>query len=822
MYPAFEPVGQMMFQILSSRAFLFGGGALLLFLFLVLSPEAKGQVDTLHKGATTEGKEFWVVFQKNFRDYIEESGTNALKPSEPLFLELFITSNERARGTIEVKGIGFKRDFTVNKGEVINIQIDSAAQVRKSEVIEELAVHIVSDEPIAVYGLSHRYQTTDTYLAYPETVLGKSYRVMGYKWLANDLLSQMAVIAVEDNTSVTITPSTKTRGGKAAGKPFTIKMDRGEVYQVIPEFNPSRTSDLTGSLIEADKPVAVFSGHNCAYVPSNQYKACNLLVEQMPPLQSWGRQFFVGTLAGRQSSVIRVLAEEDGTEIFENNMKVATLNAGQFYENSNLKVNTMLTSTKPVLVSQFSKGFTVPDPITGSADSVGDPMMIIVAPTEQFLDGYRFATPVKGSWDHYVNIIAPTESISSIRLNGEPISPSRFEKFGISRYSIAQVLIPYGTYSITGNQPFGLYSYGFGYADKIYDAYGNGGGQSMVQVVEAPDRFPPMLEAEYDNGDRVVNGIVRDDRVNDLGIESIDVIEFDNAKVDVPDFVQGAPQVPVKIRSVIERQNALVRFRLTDRAGNSVVKTVCLQYDEFGDTLAIAILDGNASCSFAPPIYIGGYFNYSAIDNHVTVEEGASLLDNPVPLYGNHGVPAYGIGAFASYVWQGNINLTGRIGLDFWSNDAFGYWPDSAGQTAEDGTPVVEEFQLHRRTAYLTLAPGIRFFPFNKQTYLFGTMNIALPISTTETYSRTVLSPSNFVYENGENRLVDYEGGGSGFGIGFIPEAGVGVTLPVSGDLTVFGELGAGLTLNSIAPGRGWTGTWLLGRVGATKTFRFQ
>ena len=790
---------------------------ILIVLLLLLLPDSnlKAQVDTIHAGATTEGKEFWIVFQKNFRDFIEDGGTSALKPSEPLVLELFITSDERAKGTIEVEGIGFVRDFTVNAGEVINIHVDSAAQLRSSEKIEKLAVHIVSDEPIAVYGLSHRYQTTDTYLAYPVTVLGKSYRVMGYKWLASDLLSQMAVIAVEDNTKVSITPSAKTRGGKRAGVPFEITLDRGEVYQVIPDFNPGRPSDLTGSLIESDKPVAVFSGHNCAYVPVNDYKACNLLVEQMPPLQSWGRQFFVGTLAGRQSSVIRVLASEDATEIFENNIKVATLNTGEFYENPNLKVNTMLTATKPVLVSQFSKGFTVPDPLTGIADSVGDPMMIVVAPTEQFLDGYRFATPVKGSWDHYINIIAPTESIGSLRLNGQPIDAARFQKFGISRYSIAQVLIPYGTYSISGSQPFGLYSYGFGYADKIYDAYGNGGGQSMVQVIEAPDRFPPMLEGEYDEVGRIVNGIVRDDRVNYLGVESIVVTDFDNAKVDIPEFVKGAPQVPVKMRTVIEGLSAYAKFRLTDRAGNTAIKTVCLRYDEFGDTLIINILDGDASCTFAPPIYIGGYFNYSAIDNHVTLEEGAESLNNPVTLHGSHGMPAYGIGAFGRYAYKGNLHLTGRVGLDFWSNDAFGY----SSRQAEDGTPILEEFQLHRRTAFLTLAPGIRFFPFNVQTYLFGSLNLSLPVSTTETYSRTIQSPSNYVYSNGENRLVEYEGGG--FGIGLMPEAGVGVALPFGGDMTIFGEFGAGFTLNSVAPGRGWTGTWLLGRVGATKTFRF-
>lgn len=796
---------------------------LFLSVFCVSASELSAQeMDTLHRGATTEGREFWVVFQKNFRDYVADDKTDELRPAEPLNLELFITSSKKARGYVEVKGIGFRQDFTVNAGQVINIPVDSAAQLRTSERVEDLAVHIVSDEPIAVYGLSHRYQTTDTYLAYPVDVLGKSYRVMGYKWLADDLLSQMAVIATEDNTKVVITPSIRTQGGKPAGTPFTITLNKGQAYQVMPRFDPTREGDLTGSLIEADKPIAVFSGHNCAYVPERGWKACNILVEQIPPLQSWGRQFFVGTLAGRASSVIRVLAADDSTEVFENNRMVARLGSGQFYENPNLSQNTMLTANKPILVAQFSKGFTAPNMGSSRADSVGDPMMIIVAPTEQFLSNYRFATPVKGSWEHYINIIAPTESIGSLRLNGEPIESSRFTKFGISRYSVAQVLIDYGTYSISGNQPFGLYSYGFGYADKIFDAYGNGGGQSMIQVVESPDRLPPMVEATNDVVPRQVAGVVRDDRVNDLGIEKIEVTEFENAKVEVPTFEKGAPQVVIRIRPVFEKQNGSVRLSLTDRAGNVGVKTLCMQYDEFGDTLIVTVLDGNESCPFAPPVFLGGEFKYSVMDNHVTLPVGAELLNNPVELQGSPGTPVYGISAFGSMFWKGNISLTARVGLEFWKGDAYGYWPDSLAQRAEDGTPVLEEFQLHRSTAFLTLVPGIRYFPFNRQTYLFGNLALNIPLAVNERYTRTVLNPSNFVYESGSNQMTVYEGDGpSGFPLVIAPETGIGVTFPVR-NITVFGELGAGFTLTPIAPGRDWTTTYLFGKIGGTMTFRLK
>lgn len=778
--------------------------------------------DSIRTGVTTEGKEFWVVFQKNFRDYTENQSTRALEPAEPLFLELFITSSKAVRGYVEIEGIGFRRDFSLPAGEVISIKIDSAAQLTSSEEIEKLGVHIVADQAVAVYGLSHRHQTTDTYLAYPIDVLGTTYRAIGYKWLAKDLMSQMAVIATEDDTHVKITPSTRTLGGRPANQPFTVTLNKGEAYQVIPYFDVNKASDLTGSLIESDKPVAVFSGHNCAYVPDVAYKACNILVEQIPPVQSWGRQFYVGTLAGRSASVIRVMAAEDGTEVFENNSMVAQLDAGEFYENPNLNRNTMLTANHPILVAQFSKGFTVPDPTTGRADSVGDPMMIMVAPTEQFLSSYRFATPVKGSWQHYINIVAPTESLGSLRLNGEAINPARFQKFGISRYSVAQLLIPYGTYSITGNKPFGLYSYGFGYADKIYDAYGNGGGQSMIQIVKAPDIVPPSLEATPDMTIRAINGIIRDDRLNDLGIEEVRVVEFDNLTIDIPEFERGAPQATARIRTITEGQNAYARLELVDRAGNTATKMLCVQYDEFGDTLMVTVSEGDEPCAFAPPIYIGGYFRYSVIDNNVTIPAASELIDNPVLLKGAHGQPAYGVGAYASLPYDAKWHLTGRIGLDFWSGDAYGYWPDSAAPRADDGTPVVEEFQLHRNTTYLTLSPGVRYFPLNMRSYVFGTLNIGLPLGINDRYTRTILSPSEYVYENGRNRQVEYEGDGpTGFSIVMVPEIGIGADLPIDKSFTIFGELGAGFTLNSISPERGWRNSWLFGRIGATKVFRF-
>ncbi len=763
---------------------------------------------------TTEGREFWVVFQKNFRDFVSDDKTQASRPADPLQLELFITSSENARGYVEIRGLGFRRDFIVDAGRVINIPIDTAAQVRSSERIEDLAVHIVSDQPVAVYGLDRRFQTTDTYLAHPVNVLGKTYRAMGYTWLQNDLLSQMAVIATENDTRVTITPSVRTQKGRPPGVPFDVKLNRGDVYQVIPKYDPSGNSDLTGTLIESDKPIAVFSGHNCAYVPDPKVKACNLLIEQLPALQSWGRQFFVGTLAGRSSAVIRVLATNDSTHVFENNRLVATLNAGQFYENKNQTQHTMLTADQPVLVAQYSKGF-------DNGDNVGDPMMIMIAPTEQFLASYRFATPVRGSWHHYINVVVPTHTLDSLFLDDKAVDRKLFQPFGLSRYSIGQIEVSFGTHVIRGPEPFGLYSYGFGYDDASYDAYGNGGGQSMEQVIFSPDTIPPSMDAKLNSGLGFVSAIARDDRLNDLGLDEVRVLDAENLDVNLPKFESGVPQVPLRLTIGDRKQNAYVRFRLRDRAGNSAYVTICAKYSAVGDSFSLQVLDNGRSCDFARDLMIGGFVKYSVIDNRVSIPAGSSPIGNPVELKGAHGMPAWGIGGYAEYLYANNLYLTGRVGFDLWRGDAYGYWPDSLGTTLPDGRRVVEEFKLHRLNVMLTLGAGAQWYFVDRRFYLFGLLNLSVPFVTSETLTRSILSPSSASYPGGNGgTMTMYDGGGpSGLALVVVPELGLGSSLELSNGWRIFGELGAGYSITSISPERDWIISYLFARTGAKIRF---
>jgi hypothetical protein len=417
---------------------------------------------------TNEGTEFWLCFERNYKD--SPLGT---KSKNDLRIELFIVGNKESKVRIEIDGINFRQEVIVLAGAVTNVPLDASAQVKGLDSSERLAVHIISDNPIIVYGLSHRFQTTDTYLGLPVSVLGKEYRVMCYSY-SEGLLSQFAIIATEDQTTVTITPTLPITKGHPAGQPYTIKLRRGDVYQVSSDINTSTNGDLTGSYIVSDKKIAVFSGHQCAYVPEG-IVGCNHLVEQLPPVSTWGSHFNIGMLEGRSKYVIRVVAAQNNTKIYENSTLVATIDAGQFYENSSVQQNVQLTANHPILVAQYSQGFL-------NGDKLGDPMMLIVSPEEQYLKKYTFATPKIGTWNHYVNVIVPSDAIESLRLDSRPIDPTTVKISELGKYSLAQIKIQYGSHTIVAAKPFGIYSYGLGYNDDAYDAYGNMGGQSFIEA----------------------------------------------------------------------------------------------------------------------------------------------------------------------------------------------------------------------------------------------------------------------------------------------------------------------------------------------------
>jgi len=761
------------------------------------------QATTSNEYKNSEGKEFWICFQKNYKESKQSSSRDELQ------LELFISGDNNAKVTIEIKGINFKTEVNVKKDQVLNIPLPVEAQVLSSEQVEPLGISIKSDNPITVYGLNRRFQTTDSFLCFPIEVLGKEYRAIAY-YVSDGLMSQFAIVATENNTEVNILPSVHTTKNQA-NQLYKVRLNRGEVYQVVARNDPSNKCDLSGSIIKANKKIAVFSGHQCAYVPQ-KILACNHLIEQMPPVPSWGKHFYIGKLQGRSFYTYRVLANEPDTRIFEDDKLIKTLKIGEFYESISNR-NIQITADKPVLVAQYSQGFR-------NSDSIGDPMMIMVSPTQQFLKHYRFATPVNGQWRHYINVVSPSNSVGTILLNGKQVDTTKFVVFGKSRYSIACIEVPFGTHIIQGALPFGMYSYGFGFGKDAYDAYGTMAGQSFVDYEPAVDSLPPIAKCE--NLNSYAELTFWDDRVDDTGILSIKVLESDYLTANIPDIEAASPRATFNVTPQFFDASGRIVFEALDIALNKSIFTLCYSYDLQSNKFIFKFNDGIVNdCASDPGWYIGALLKLSANMHSSTFSSSSNVIS-----YGNFS-DGFGMGGFGGLYLghriKGPFILSARLNLENYGGNIESADSNISKVRTESGE--LKTFQEARVISldglFLNMNLACEYY-FNPSIYALGGLNLSYSLSNAITYQQIILTPSDFTYSDASRSFVieDVKNLNSMNKLRLGIFAGIGFLIPVNYRFNLFTEAYYNHSLSNIIDDGNWKINNLSLNLGARFRFR--
>ncbi len=720
-----------------------------IFLFLISALSVLWSMSVYAQdGSTTledsRGKEFWLAFPQNA----------VIEGNKTLSLKLFITSDRATHGVVSVPGLGEQIPFDLKASEIKEINLDTDIELLTSETVSHLGVHVVADNDVAVFGLSHRPASTDTYLGLPVKVLGTTYRALGYNSLQNgptSFATEFAIVGTSDHTVVTISLKGDTRGGHRKGETFSVELNQGDAYFVHGTGNPDRPGDLTGSLITSTKPISFFVGHSCAQVPTS-VSFCDQLLEMEPPIPSWGRQFYVGRLESKTEYAMRVMASEDNTEVFVNNKLVAKLRAGDFYGNDHMVDNSFVTASAPVLVAEYAQG--------SDADSikVGDPFMMLIVPTEQFLNYYRFATPVNGDWHHYINLVVPLDAEGSLRVDGRTVPLRYFKKIGISRYGIAQYEIGFGSHAVSCDKPFGLYSYGFGVGSDDYDSYGNEGGQLVETVPAVRDTARPLLELESEDASLPLALIARDDRLFDAGMASITVIDSQNFRspVSVPKFDVGAPEVPLLFRIRDTGSCGFMSLKLTDAAGNESYWVVCRTFNgahwlytmnesrenicptcrewtvQFITTPSLTVSD----VAFEPPTYL---------QSPATFDQFSTRLSG-----GFQGMYIYPI--------DKSIQLAAGIGYSNFTGAAIAthstFVPDSIqyGDTAGSRlSKLIENFTTEASLSYLTVNGGVYYYPIPEHFYVYTGLAAGFLISGTYSESREIVFPTTLTDSTGRS-----------------------------------------------------------------------
>lgn len=448
-------------------------------------------------------------------------------------------SSNSGDATITIDGGGLTTPMTdtVSPGSLKTIKLPwvgtlkqdfvSGGQTEKSVLVANGAYHLVSTLPVTVYQFNAlEYEvageysyTNDASLLLPRhtwsdtagksTYIVMSRPTMEIKTALSSLWSpgMFAVVGSTDSTQVTIKFTGNTIAG-AGGNPqaFTpgstgnFVLNQGTVLLIAAGHNDACQGvtpdaygrsycdlangyDLTGTEIEADKPVGVFGGHNCDFIPFNKW-ACDHLEEQLFPLTAWGKHY-VGTktMSSTDPNLWRIVSGEAANLIQFNppitdaitgsTINQVTLDKGKWVE--------FITSQdfeaqgdSVFMLAGFMVGQNYSNANPGEG-APGDPAMSLAVPVEQFRKSYTFHAPESYS-QNYLTIIAKPGS--TILLDGNPITD--FTAIGSGEWGFNKLTVQGGTHTIAtdGTDGFGIMVYGVG----SYTSYMYPGGLDVKEI----------------------------------------------------------------------------------------------------------------------------------------------------------------------------------------------------------------------------------------------------------------------------------------------------------------------------------------------------
>jgi hypothetical protein len=433
-------------------------------------------------------------------------------------LRLLMTSRTGADVRVEYTASGVVDRFTIPPNSSFERVLDKASVLLpESEGTFRNTIQVTSTSPVTAALMVDQEFAQEGYNAIPDTLLGFEYRAVSSDYATEG--SVFAIIGVEDTTHVTITPIVETRSGHPAGVPFMVTLNRGEVYQLL--SRPFVDFDVTGSLISADKPIGVVGGAECAHLPygfrfGSEY-TCNPLIEQIPHVDSWGREFVVAPLNQQAQSPYRLVAGCDNTTVLINGQEIARLNRGEFFDfavDAILRIQCSQPSMLVQDVTNTAQGF-------GDINRpTGDPSMMMVAPRNQWGMSYSVATPfiaprlddfsTSGTpvdWHHYVQVAAPLVAESSIRIDGRPVS--WVKRIDDGSYVVGSAEVAEGFHTVDAAAPIRVNTYGY----SISDAYGYTlGAEAHAFRLQTEDIVAVSCLDEYDTT-IVVRNLESDDAV---------------------------------------------------------------------------------------------------------------------------------------------------------------------------------------------------------------------------------------------------------------------------------------------------------------------
>ena len=366
----------------------------------------------------SEGSEFHLAFFNN----LQSSPFSSLADIRVCVSNIDeISQNIEFSYNSNVDRIDIDPGSSVNSDLPVDLRLQDIGEMDKG-----ISIRSTNGTKLSVTALSNEFTSSDTYKLLPCVYLPTMYEHYAVSVAMEDGVvnppgekSVLVVVASENSTQVTITPTQNVtimpELDVQAGTSVNMTLNKRETLFV------SSIRDLTSTHILCDKPVAVFSGHECGNIPAN-VPSCDHMVEQIPPTATWGREFYTITLARnsfkaislKENNTIRWICSDSSSELVGSaSMELPAAGATAEFEIPSNRL-CRFTSDYPVLLVQFS--------ISGEADK----FMTIIPPVEQYRSSYVLhffpGVFIRNNFLNIVLLNTAGVATSDTLLNGEPIA----------------------------------------------------------------------------------------------------------------------------------------------------------------------------------------------------------------------------------------------------------------------------------------------------------------------------------------------------------------------------------------------------------------
>lgn len=401
---------------------------------------------------TSAGKDFYFTLL----DHWGWSGNSAAQPIKHVGIS--ITAVEAADITFSTplsNGGGASPSYTRHMDASSSLL--SSFAYPDQLVLQGVNIHSTGDLYINIW--VHGGTSSDQSVILPKHLLGKHYIVQGIpgsiiesgEGIPTPTYSQFTVVGTENGTSVSVTPRVnivcRSRSDTQinAGQVYTTSIQENEVLLFQPE---NYSHDISGTVVESDKAVAVFQGNNLTRFPADVNWA-DYTWEQARPTEAWGKEFIVAGTGRLVEKAFAITALEDNTQvefyIYSMRYKTVTLNRGETaWGGENISGygglgTEYIKSDKPVCCYMYTTGCT-------QNNDKGDPSMAEILPVDHMATEAHWGlmqTDENGPFSNTLLVTTRDDNTDKVKFNGRLLSEYATQS-GVETYSI----YGYTTYEI--------------------------------------------------------------------------------------------------------------------------------------------------------------------------------------------------------------------------------------------------------------------------------------------------------------------------------------------------------------------------------------